>query len=111
MDKILAITFTGYGSKVQIYSYNSNNNRFTVPATGIVFCRCHYSSGSYAQAIVYDKDNNELFGIGQSTPSNANNRGNDSAVAIVFQGQKIQTAWSGPSNTIEYWPFVGGGTN
>lgn len=85
-------SFTGYGTAINITSYSSASNKYTIPANGLVLIQCSYRANMYIYGHVYNADDtNEVF-IQLST-GGSNFQGNQQAVIPVFKGQKayIQT--------------------
>ena len=101
--KILSKMHSGYGTKVNISTYNSASNAYTAPSDGLLQIVSNYRATSYVIGYV----NNELV-VEASSPSSGNATGNTVSSVPVFKGQKIYVTRSSTYSYAYFIPFVGG---
>lgn len=90
----------GFGSFVDVSSYNSQANLFTCPTDGMIRLECNYRSGSYVMA--YD-ENGQVMLEGSSNGS-TNNAGTTVTSMPVYKGMKFYFNFA--SNGYSYAYFV-----
>lgn len=102
---ILSKDYKGYGSSVNLASYTSSSNTYTVPRDGVVILNCTYRSGSYLMLYA----DGILVGE-QSTPAAYNAQGNNVVTVPVVKGQKLYVTISSAYSTAVFRPYNVGGT-
>lgn len=105
MDYLADHAYGGYDETyaVDIKSYDTIDNQYTVPQDGLVRIECSYRSGSY---VAVNVDSVRMAQL--SAPQTVNTPGVQLTCLPVFKGQKIRIATS--TNTTEnkahYIPFT-----
>lgn len=91
---------TGYGTAVNITSYNSNTNMYTCPSDGIVKCEGNYRSTSYMQ--IFNEDGVCIL---EAVSNGTNNNAGTSITSMpVYAGMELYCVQS--SNNYNYAYFV-----
>ena len=94
--------YKGYGAAVNIESYSSSSNTYTVPTDGIVRIICTYRSNSYIQ--LYNSSGTAL--AQQSSTGNANMGGNLAVAVPVYKDMKIYVVRSSTYSTAIFIPYT-----
>lgn len=96
-------TYSGYGSGVNISSYSSSSNQYTVPSDGIIKISITYAKGNYAYLRVGGL---ELAQVSSTSASATTGLvGNMGCSTPVFKGQKVYIQSSGTASAT-FYPFV-----
>ena len=93
---------TGYGTSVDITSYNSSSNMYTCPSDGVIRIQCTYRSNAY---ITLNNEDGE--GLAQcSSTGNANMGGNLLSSTPVFTGMKVYVVNNSTYNYAHFIPYT-----
>lgn len=90
--------YTGLGTNVDITSYSSSSNQYTIPADGIVRLEGNYRNGSYIMLYV----NGTVFG----EATGANTGANIVIVVPVLKGQQVYVTRSNNYCYAGYYPYT-----
>lgn len=100
----------GYGTAIDISSYNTSSNKYTVPSDGIVKLICNYRSTAYIAVKICNSDDSgeQTYQIGAAGSAT------EYLCIPVFKGQKVYRSannGAGGNNFVNYFPYInyGGG--
>lgn len=98
----------GYGTNVDITSYTSTSNMYTIPSDGIIEINCNYRAGSYIMVYIFNATGTNSSALVQQSAAAAGDQGNSYAQCPVFKGQRVYVQTSNTYSYAYFKPFIYG---